>query len=183
MYKYRSPAAGSPKRKEDQLGVGQPVPGVGTATTPNKSRRSSSLLEQELQAELHHARRHRSRGDDAERSRRVNVVSRRIELCMIEDVKRIYVKLQGAALPQFRGLDQRHVEVELTWPRNGTDCVIAKPATSIHERRARVSRGTRIGGTECPRGTARHGILAAGVVRVRRSERSRVGRASDTIGG
>lgn len=88
-------------KKGDQLGVGQPVPGVGTATTPSKSRRFSSLLEQKLQTELHHARRHRRRRDDAEGRGRVQVISGGIELSEVEYVKRIQVELQASPSQSF----------------------------------------------------------------------------------
>lgn len=93
----------------------------------------SSCLEQQLQAELHHARRHRRGSDDAERRRCIEIVCRRIELRMVEQVKGLHTELQRAAFPHLCEFNESHVEIQLSGTLDRADCGIAVTSTSVQE--------------------------------------------------
>ena len=87
-------------------------------------------LEEELEAKLQNAGRHRSRSDEAERSVRVEVIGGRIELRMVEGVVKFRPELHGGSLPNLRVLDDGNVPVKLSWAHHGADSGVSKTSSA-----------------------------------------------------
>src|SRR6185437_6148110 len=107
-----------------------PCEGWGLLSFPVCSR-----LEDELQGELHDARRNRTAGDMPESGRGAKVVSGRIELSVVPDVIKLRPELRVQRFRNLRVLDEGHVPVLLSGAHDNADNGVSEARACSREKR------------------------------------------------